>query len=146
MSTIDADGNVIVSFRLTRKETQHLYYLANKAAILERTHAYYDEHREIQQKKSKEWAENHPGWRASYSRKRLYNLSEEDYQHLLTIQQGRCAICRKTPEEAKQRRNLHVEHNHVTGKVRGLACSNCNGRIAWYEQHTDVIALYLKES
>lgn len=47
-------------------------------------------------------------------------------------QNGVCAICGK-PETEKSRkgnvRSLHVDHNHDTGKVRGLLCGKCNRSI-----------------
>lgn len=54
-----------------------------------------------------------------------YNLSPTDVERMLKEQDGRCAICRGLigPEWYG---NLHVDHNHTTGKVRGLLCSACN--------------------
>lgn len=61
--------------------------------------------------------------------KRQYNLSLEDYHKLLKKQRNRCAICRKH-ETKKDRygniKNLQVDHNHKTKKIRGLLCFSCN--------------------
>lgn len=49
-----------------------------------------------------------------------YGLSASDYRGMICSQKGRCAICKhsmKTP---------HVDHDHRTGKVRGLLCLKCN--------------------
>lgn len=57
-----------------------------------------------------------------------YGMSEADYAAILKRQKGVCAICRQ-PETAKrngQIKALHVDHDHATGKVRGLLCSRCN--------------------
>ena len=43
---------------------------------------------------------------------------------MLDEQGGGCAICQKTPEENGRR--LAVDHNHTTGDVRGLLCTQCN--------------------
>ncbi len=51
-----------------------------------------------------------------------YKLSIKDYTELIYTQRNRCAICDK-PAEGK---TLHIDHNHETGKVRGLLCHNCN--------------------
>lgn len=50
---------------------------------------------------------------------RTYGLSPEQYEKLLTEQNGLCAICQKTEAH-------HVDHNHENGQVRGLLCSSCN--------------------
>ena len=42
---------------------------------------------------------------------------------MLDFQKGVCAICKKTARNGKR---LEVDHDHVTGKVRGLLCRNCN--------------------
>lgn len=55
---------------------------------------------------------------------KTYGISLEDYDRLLDEQGDGCAICAKTPEENGQR--LAVDHNHATGEVRGLLCSQCN--------------------
>lgn len=60
--------------------------------------------------------------------KTKYGLSEEEYNRLKRKQKNLCALCRK-PETAVWRgkvRELAVDHNHATGKVRALLCSSCN--------------------
>lgn len=51
-----------------------------------------------------------------------YRLTVEDYEQMAADQGGVCAICRKAPTK----RALAVDHDHITGKVRGLLCSPCN--------------------
>lgn len=60
--------------------------------------------------------------------KRKYGLSLGDFERKIRIQDGLCAICGNSPTK----KNLCVDHDHDTGKVRGLLCDNCNlllGRI-----------------
>jgi hypothetical protein len=45
-----------------------------------------------------------------------------DYERMFKRQGGRCAGCGGRP----QRRRLAIDHDHKTGKVRGLLCSTCN--------------------
>lgn len=58
-----------------------------------------------------------------YRIKKNYGLSVEDFDELLQKQGGVCAICNRVH---KSSRRLCVDHNHKTGKVRGLLCNNCN--------------------
>lgn len=53
---------------------------------------------------------------------KLYSLTVFEYDLLLANQNGCCAICKKAIES----KQLSVDHDHVTGKVRGLLCNNCN--------------------
>jgi hypothetical protein len=48
--------------------------------------------------------------------------TDADYVRILEAQDGHCALC---PSEPKTRR-LHFDHDHRTGKVRGLLCHRCN--------------------
>lgn len=52
-----------------------------------------------------------------------YGLHEDQYEQLGREQQGRCAVCRRKPESGSY---LHVDHDHMTGHVRGLLCGSCN--------------------
>lgn len=51
-----------------------------------------------------------------------FGITPEAYQMLLDFQGGLCAICRR-PSRV---RRLAVDHDHITGKVRGLLCRHCN--------------------
>lgn len=62
-------------------------------------------------------------WKGSL--KRLYNLTEDQYDALLTQQNNACALCRK-PQPDKKVKRLSVDHDHDTGRIRGLLCTTCN--------------------
>lgn len=58
---------------------------------------------------------------------RMYGITAEAEREMNNRQQGLCAICGKRPSGAKkQSYRLHVDHDHTTGKVRGLLCQSCN--------------------
>lgn len=64
---------------------------------------------------------------------RQYGLTVDQYEQMLTDQGGVCAICHKPerfvdPRSGEPRR-LAVDHDHETGKVRGLLCGRCNRAI-----------------
>lgn len=52
---------------------------------------------------------------------RKYGISLEKYKSMLEAQEGKCAICGR-----EQERCFDVDHDHVTGEVRGLLCASCN--------------------
>lgn len=58
---------------------------------------------------------------------RTYQIPGELYDALLEHQGGRCAICRQMPRELR----LAVDHDHVTGRVRGLLCAGQNEGCNW---------------
>jgi Recombination endonuclease VII len=55
-------------------------------------------------------------------------ISDEGYARLLQAQGGVCAICGAPPKT----RRLSVDHNHRTGRVRGLLCFRCNRNLPTY--------------
>jgi hypothetical protein len=57
--------------------------------------------------------------------KSMYGILQEDYDALLASQNGHCAICGGDRFD-KRRKALGVDHDHLTGVVRGLLCRSCN--------------------
>jgi len=64
--------------------------------------------------------------------KNNYGITVEYYKELFIQQGGECAICRKPQSEFNY--PLHVDHDHQTGKVRGLLCSGCNTGLGHFEK------------
>ena len=60
--------------------------------------------------------------------KRMYKFSNDEYDSLLESQGGVCGICKVPPVSSKNafREYLVVDHDHITGDVRGLLCMSCN--------------------
>lgn len=58
-------------------------------------------------------------------RERKYGLSPMEYNAILREQSGICAVCGSNNGD----RDLYVDHNHATGRVRGLLCTNCNSAL-----------------
>ncbi len=64
----------------------------------------------------------------SCQRSKKYEMDIE-YKVLLDMQDGTCAICNKPCELQTY---LSVDHDHATGKVRGLLCKRCNLGIGYF--------------
>lgn len=56
---------------------------------------------------------------------RTYKLTVDDYAALHVAHSELCAICRQPATESKAGK-LAIDHDHVTGEVRGLLCHYCN--------------------
>jgi predicted nucleic acid-binding Zn ribbon protein len=67
-----------------------------------------------------------------------YQMQPGDYDALLLAQGGRCAICGADEAGGKGGR-FHVDHNHATGRVRGLLCHGCNLGIGMLRDDPDVM-------
>lgn len=67
------------------------------------------------------------------ARRKLYSLEPQDYLDLMTLQQEQCAICGATTSGHGRTSALLVDHDHQTGKVRGLLCHGCNGGLGHFK-------------
>lgn len=82
--------------------------------------------------------------------KARYGITIEQYDAMLISQGGCCAICRTSSVIRKNDKNFHVDHDHVTGKVRGLLCVRCNLGIGCFGDGRgtlliDAAAAYVRE-
>lgn len=90
---------------------------------------------------------NNAAWRKANpgaDRKRKYNLSPADYEALQVTQAGLCAICGGKNRD----RALCVDHDHTTGKIRGLLCTNCNQGLGRFKDSYEILIVataYLKK-
>lgn len=82
------------------------------------------------------WAAGHRPPSTSHASRRAirlkgrYGITAEEYDRRIEEQGGRCAICRRLPSEVARPKHwtevFCVDHDHDTGRVRGLLCNDCN--------------------
>lgn len=76
---------------------------------------------------------------------RPYKITVPEYETMIEEQDGRCAICRFQPAVPD---DLEIDHNHATGKVRGLLCGPCNQGLGMFQDspdHLDAALEYLEQ-
>lgn len=100
------------------------------------------------QLRQKEWRDARP----HYDRKdryKSYGLTIEQYNALFASQNGVCKICGNPPSGKKSKETfLHVDHDHVTGQIRGLLCNKCNRGLGQFLDKPELLrraAKYLDE-
>ncbi|MHA1410550.1 MAG: endonuclease VII domain-containing protein [Candidatus Odinarchaeia archaeon] len=71
--------------------------------------------------------------------KNKFGVTMEEYDKILREQKEKCAICGKKPKM-----RLSIDHNHKTGKVRGLLCYNCNAGIGMFREDTSLMKKAIK--
>ncbi len=113
-----------------RKQWQRNYYAKNKNKIRKYWNKWHKKDREQNPEKVKRQVRQ-------AALKMNFGLSIERYEAMHKSQFGKCAICKKVDD-----RQLSVDHNHDTNKVRGLLCRKCNLAIA----HLDENVLTLKSA
>ncbi len=69
-----------------------------------------------------------------------YGIGTEDKNAMVVAQSSKCKICAKPFSSS---RNVHVDHDHKTNRIRGLLCMACNTKLGWFESNRDTILAYL---
>ena len=123
---------------LTEKQIKRReYYQANKERELSSGKAW-------KAKNSKATKRNWLVWK--------YGITEDQYNSMLVEQEGVCIICGQKETKKSRTGNivaLHVDHDHSTGKVRGLLCHKCNTILGLGNENKEVfykIIQYLDEA
>ena len=119
----------------------------NKEILKQKSKQRYADNKEEIRKYNREYYKTHP---ESYNKeksqqnsfKRHYKITLEQYYELYDKQMGKCAICGKHQTEFK--RAINVDHDHTTGKVRGLLCNGCNSGIGYFKDSIDLLTQAIK--
>lgn len=64
-----------------------------------------------------------------------YGITPDEYRGLLITQNNCCPICGNTFGSNKG--DIHIDHNHITGKVRALLCGKCNCGLGYFKESVD---------
>jgi len=123
------------------------YRQNNKTKIAERDKEYRSKNAEQTRLRSAEWYANNKERTKNSRLLRKYNISLDDYNKMLIEQEGKCWICSMKAED-EINKVLVVDHNHLTGKVRGLLCNRCNTAIGLLQESQEIlqkVSKYLHE-
>jgi hypothetical protein len=123
----------------TCKSCRNQYMKDYQKENKEQIKKYMKEHRSERNHNKKIWDKEHLTERRMYKEKnreksknqyliKTYGITLEQYNQMLIEQNGVCAICgqKETRKSKYNKYTLSVDHNHKTGKVRGLLCHGCN--------------------
>lgn len=120
------------------------YNTHKRAAAQQR---YYLKHRRILAEKRKE--RDQKDWNYTFLQRRkhrlkVYGLTLSEYEQMLSSQGRKCGICSSGFSDKKI---AVVDHNHQTGKVRGLLCKKCNLSLGYLEmgEKTEKLLQYLAQ-
>lgn len=79
--------------------------------------------------------------------KAKYGITLEEYHTILNNQEGKCAICLgeiKVKYKDKKETFFCVDHDHVTGYVRGLLCVQCNAALGQFKENVENLERAIK--
>lgn len=110
---------------MNKKEYLKEYRKKNKDKIKEYDRLYYQKNKDRRNNYSKNFFKNNKKEVGIRRIIRKYNISREEYISLLENQKYKCKICKKKTVYV-------VDHDHKTGKVRGLLCGGCNSGLGFF--------------
>lgn len=99
--------------------------------------------REYQKRYQKKYREENPD-RELGKRMRQYGITAERFREMERDQKGLCAIC----GTRGRHKRLALDHDHTTGRIRGLLCSDCNWMLGHAKDDTaslESAAAYLRK-
>ena len=122
------------------------YYQEHKTEFNEYRKQFRLKNPEYGKEASRKHRERYPDRKRKEWLQARYGLSSEAHQAIFESQAGKCAICGR--HQSQLTRPLCVDHNHQTGKVRGLLCIDCNCRLATLEdkEFCSKVSFYLQGS
>ncbi len=107
------------------------YYIENREERIRRSREYSKRNRDRINKRCREYRGTE--WGRAMTRgakfKHKYGITFEQHEQMHIDQKGRCKICEKVVIYNK----IHTDHDHKTGKVRGLLCCRCNHLLAGFD-------------
>lgn len=129
--------------RAQNHRSYHKHIEKRRAAGRAYTRKLYETQPEEMRRRNREnsriWRAKNPKRKSELSRrfqlKAMYGLTVEAWDALLARQNGVCAICHKTDSTSR----LSVDHDHATGKIRGLLCRGCNVALGKFSDSTAVL-------
>lgn len=98
-----------------------------------------DKARKYSREYRKQYLAKYPEKRVQYARKSSYGLTNDEFIAMFTAQSGRCAICHTPLVEGKGKDCLAIDHDHVTGEVRGLLCQGCNSLLGYAQDSSSIL-------
>jgi len=110
------------------KRKQHERTRAWQKKNKDKVAIYHKKWRSLNQERAEETRRN-------YALRALYGLTAEQHRELLKAQNNVCAICQRGPQP---RKHFSVDHDHITGAVRGLLCGTCNLAIGYFRDSPEI--------
>ena len=98
----------------------------NPDRVREAQRKWRERNRERQNEHKRIYANAHREQRKHSYRKSVYGIGLDEYQFMVQIQKNKCALCGCELSNGREGKGSYVDHDHKTGRVRGLLCRSCN--------------------
>ena len=120
------------------------YQEKNREKLRKQNREAYWQNKEWHHKYHKNWRKHNARLVRNTNYKRKFGITIDDFDEILKKQGGACALCGKHEWNGKR---ISVDHDHNSGKVRGLLCNRCNtalGALGDTVESIEKVLQYLK--
>ena len=132
-------------YRKWLRETNPEY----RARSIEHGKEWARKNRERHRANNKRWRQENQEYLREYRRKNRhqqrkswiklnYGLSWNEYEAMFDAQDGKCAIC-GSPNPGRGAHWFDVDHDHRSGRVRGLLCHSCNVGLGAFKDDLEIV-------
>jgi hypothetical protein len=106
----------------------------------------YDGNAEFARARQRKYNAHNPQVMRKINLKKKYGITLEQYNTMFIFQGGVCLVCGQSEIVTRlgKIKNLAIDHNHVTGKIRGLLCQKCNQALGLLNDNPVIIKSLLK--
>jgi hypothetical protein len=125
-----------------RKEYAREYGMKNREKITARTRAWRQANPERAREHERNWRERNPERYKELRRRANYRhnfgLELEEIEAMIEAQGGVCPIC-EVDISLGGKAGAHVDHEHDTGRIRGITCCNCNVGLGKFKDNPEFL-------
>jgi hypothetical protein len=121
------------NYKITRK----LYIDRNKNKISNSNKKYRESNIDKILPREREYNKINAKEKSIKNTARKLGISPQDCKEIIIVNNNRCCICGKDQSEISGR--LRIDHDHITGKVRGCLCHSCNCAIGLFKDDISIL-------
>jgi len=118
------------------KQQMSLYSQNNKEVLRQKKKDYYNKNKEKFKEKMQQYDKKVKERRSDALQKQKYGISLEQKAQMIKEQGGTCRICKNPLEPG---RKSPTDHDHKTGKVRGILCNKCNIGLGMFKDNIEYL-------
>jgi ATP-dependent 26S proteasome regulatory subunit len=120
------------------KSCKHKNNMLNREKYKIYHHKRYIENKKEINEKNRKWYKLNPDKSRNQKLLYTYGITLEQRNKMILDQENKCPICFDILDTIDNK-NIHVDHNHNTGKVRAVLCKKCNSMIGLCREREDIL-------
>lgn len=116
-----------------RRKERRAYYLRNSAKEIQTARLWVKNNPEKCRTRDQNRHIENPYRQRDFQRQSRYGVTPESFKTMRRVQNGKCDICLRKLREGRRQESLVIDHDHKTGRVRGLLCRGCNSGLGHFK-------------